>query len=88
MSVLRSLDIQRAVFLARSALRSTQEVQLFGNLLCAVEDERDSCLDRLDGCDVRGLACPTGSDNNWAYHFLEESRSGFSWRAIILAYSS
>ena len=58
MSALRSLDIQRAVFLVRSARRSTQEVQLFGNLLCAAEDQREGCLYRLDGFDIRGLACP------------------------------
>jgi len=58
MSPRRSLDIQRAGFLVRSARRSTQEVQLFGNLLCTAEDEREGYLYRLDGFDIRGLACP------------------------------
>jgi hypothetical protein len=55
MSPMRSLSFQRTMFLVLSTRRSSQEGQLSRDLLCAAEDERESCLDRLDGHDIRSL---------------------------------
>ena len=41
----RSLGFQRAVFPARNARRSSRAVLLSGDLLCAAQDERESCFE-------------------------------------------
>ena len=46
------------MFLIRIARRSSREVPLSGDSPCTTEDERESCLGRLDGHQIRRLACP------------------------------
>jgi len=55
MSPRRSSTFQRAMFLVLSARRSSQEGQLSRDLLCVAEDERQSCLNRLDGHHIRSF---------------------------------
>jgi hypothetical protein len=59
MSPRRSLDFQRAVFVAWSTLLSSREERLSGNLICSAEDERESCLDPFDGRYIGSLVGPS-----------------------------
>jgi len=54
---LRSEEGRCTVFFAWSTWRSSRELRLSRDLLCAAEDERYNRLDRFEGCDIRGLAC-------------------------------
>jgi hypothetical protein len=56
MSPQHSLSFPKAKFIVLSDRRSSQERQLLLDLLCVAEDERQSCLDRLDGHQIRRLA--------------------------------
>jgi hypothetical protein len=49
LSARRSLRFLKAVFLAWSPRLNSREVRLSRDWLCAAEDYRKNCLDRLDG---------------------------------------
>ena len=74
MSPQRSLGFQIAVFLARSARRSSREVRLSQDLLYTAEDERNNRFDRLDGCAIRGLPSQLGLQKLLPLHHVSLKR--------------